>query len=130
MLQGKMVRIRMRRNFQQQRLWVYVGRVEQADANLLLLNCKSLLIQAQEDIREHRAGTTMNVRGEMSGRSLPIYIDKEVRPIAVPYDAIANIRILPDDFDLNHIDVKAVEGRYGMTVAGAPDTWIGEMGES
>jgi len=129
MLTGKMVRVRMRRSFQQQRTWVYIGRVERTDGRLMLINCKSLLIQGHEEMREHRVGS-MNVRGEMSGRTLPIYIDSDLRLIAVPYDNIANIRVLPDDFDLDHIEVKAVEGRYGMTVPGAPDTWIGEMGES
>ena len=129
MLEGKMVRIRMRRGFEKQRTWIYVGRVEKTDGRLMLLTCRSLLIQGQEEMREHRVGS-MNVRGEMSGRSLPIYIDEGLRPIAVPYDNIANIRVLPDNFDINNIELKAVEGRYGMTVPGAPDTWIGEMGES
>ena len=113
MLKGKMVRIRTRRSFPEQKLWVFLGKVIAMSENWIGIEGKGLIV----------------MRGYLRGQSSPVEMDKEVRPLFIPRDNIANIRILPDEFDLDGIEFCSEGAKLGIRVQGAPDTWIGEIGE-
>jgi len=110
MLKGKNVRVRLRRNFEEQKPWVFVGKVDQMSENWLALTGKGILI--------------------IRGKTRPVEIDDELRQMVIPRDNIANVRVLPDDFGLDEIEVFHEGIRVGIGVKGAPNTWIGELGES
>ncbi len=52
-----------------------------------------------------------------------------MRSIVLPRDNIANIRVLPDSFDMNNIKVITEGNTLGIKVDDAPTAWIGEFGE-
>ena len=56
-------------------------------------------------------------------------IDEERRILVFPREAIANIRILPDDFDMEHIRLQIKGHRIDIAVKGGPSTAVGEMFE-
>ncbi len=107
MLEGKMVKVRFRKYFVEQRLWVFLGKVLMMDNWWLRIEGKGIVI----------------FKGQ------PPQIDEKERIILVPRDNIAHIRILPDDFDLSRIKVEA--GKFALRnyvkVKGGPDTSIGEI---
>jgi len=110
MLKGKMVRIRQRRYFPEQKLWAFVGNVTDFSENWVCLEGKGIVV--------------------VRGKSVPAEIDEAPRPLMIPRDNIANIRILPHDFDLDHIEICFEGIKVGIKVKGAPDTWISEVGEA
>jgi len=112
-LKGKMVRIRSRRYFPEQRLWVFIGKVVSMSENWVSIEGKGMVV----------------LKGALGGQTRPVQIDKEIRPLLLPRDNIANIRILPDDFDVDNIELCSEGAKLGIKVKGAPDTWIGEIGE-
>ena len=101
MLQGKMVKIRFRRNFAEQKLWVFVGRVREFTDHWIQVEGKAII-------------------------SLPLYIDEEPRMIVIPRDNIAHIRILPETVNLDHLSVEKQGMRRFLRIEGAPDTSVGE----
>ena len=105
-----MVRICTKRLFHEQRPWVFVGRVEDMTEHWVCIRGKGIVI--------------------VRGKTEPVEIDEELRPLALPRDNIANIRLLPDDFDLDNIKTYFDGNRAAMWVDNAPDTWISEGGES
>ena len=107
MLEGKMVKVRFKKYFVEQRLWVFLGKVLMMDNFWLQVEGKGIVI----------------FKGQ------PPQIDEKERIILVPRDNIAHIRILPDDFDLSKIEIEA--GKFALRnyvkVKGEPDTSIGEI---
>lgn len=58
----------------------------------------------------------------------PALIDEEVRTLVFPRESIFSIRILPDDFDLENIQIVVHNRRLDLVVDGGPDfsidTWL------
>ena len=107
---GKMVRIRTRRLFEEQKPWAFLGKVEVMSEHWIQICGKGIVI--------------------VKGKTHPIEIDVGLRQLLIPRENIANIRILPDDFDLDKIEICYEGIKIGVRVEGAPDAWISEMGES
>ncbi len=107
MIKGKIVKIRFRRYYADQRLWVFVGRVLDFTGDWLTVEGKGIIV----------------VKGDVHS---PI-ADEQTRTIMIPRDNIAHIRILPDDFDLDHLQFEVKGVRHFIKVQGAPDTSIGEL---
>jgi len=106
MLEGKMVKIRFRRYFADQKQWIFVGKVVEFTENWVTVNGKGIVV--------------------FKGRKEPVDIDQEPRMLMIPRENIAHIRLLPPDFDLTNIRVDIRNMRMYVKVPGAPDTSIGE----
>jgi len=106
MIVGKMVKVRFRRYFADQKLWVFIGKVLEFTESWVTVEGKALVI--------------------FKGRADPVDIDNEPRVLVIPRENIAHIRVLPDNFDIN--DVRTEEKRFRMYVKvdGGPDTSISE----
>jgi len=106
MLKGKIVKLRFRRYFADQKLWVLIGKVLDFTENWLIIEGRGLVI--------------------FKGRQDPVDVDDEPRVLAVPRDNVSHIRILPDNFDLTNIRTKAERLRIYVEVDSGPDTSISE----
>lgn len=106
MLEGKMVKIRFKRYFPEQRLWVFLGKILMMSENWIEVEGKAIILT--------RGGLTP-------------HIDEESRVIVVPRENIAHMRILPEEFDLSQIKIETRGTRQFVKVEGGPDTSIGEV---
>jgi len=109
MIIGKMVRVRLRRDFFEQRLWVFVGKVMGFTENWVMIEGK---------------GLTVLQRGE-----LDVEVENELRHVVIPRDNIAIIRVLPDTFDMTNIRTVNKGHKLCLVVDGGPDATIAERGE-
>ncbi|MGB9642289.1 MAG: hypothetical protein ACP5JO_03950 [Candidatus Ratteibacteria bacterium] len=106
-LTGKMVKIRFKKYFEEQRLWIFVGKVLDFSENWIMVEGKGLIVS--------------------KGKITPVDIDEQVRTLIIPRDNISHIRLLPDDFDLSNIEIEEIGIRYFIRVKNAPHTSIGEI---
>jgi hypothetical protein len=106
MLNGKTVKIRFKRNFAEQKLWVFIGKVLEFTNDWVTVEGRGLVI--------------------FKGRQDPVDIDEDSRVLVVPRENIAHIRILPDNFDFTRISTKTKGFRLYVQVPNGPDTSISE----
>lgn len=86
-------------------------------------------ISLEESRNLQKTGFLSRIRVLYSQRAKPVQIDEQMRSIILPRDNIANIRVLPDGFDMNNITVITEGNTLGINVDDAPTAWIGEFGE-
>ena len=129
MLKGKMVRVRMKRYFAEQKLWVFVGMVSAMTENWLFVDGKGVLV-CHGHTSSSASRVRMDIKGTMAGQVPAIEVDLTRRLLALPQGNIASVRILPDSFDLDHLEICTEGFKIGLRVKGAEPTWIGEIGES
>ena len=103
---GNIVKIRFKRFFKEQRLWIFIGRVLESKDGWLKINGKGILFNP--------------------GKTSPIDIDDEARTLCCPRESINHVRILPDDFDITNIKTMRKENRWFVKVEGGPNTSLGE----
>ena len=108
MLKGKKVRIRLKRYFAEQKQSVFVGTVLNSTENWITINGKGIVF--------------------LKGRTHPLDIDKESRVLMIPRESIANVRLLPDNFNMTKIVTERQGLRIFIKVKDAPDAAIGEDG--
>jgi hypothetical protein len=108
-LKGKKVRIRLKRHFIEQKLWVFLGETLEFTENWVMVNGRGILF----------------LKGDVE----PLDIDEEPRVLLIPRDNIAHIRVLPDNFDVSDIRIGYQGRRVCVAVEGAPYTSIGERAE-
>ena len=109
MIIGNMVKIRTKRYFDRQPLWVIVGKVLDFSESWVKIEGKGI--------------------GFFQGKVDPVDVDKETRVLLLPRDNIAHIGILPDDYDITKINVERKGFRYYIKIKGAPDASLGEVAE-
>ncbi|MFN4227938.1 MAG: hypothetical protein ACK4F0_07370 [Candidatus Ratteibacteria bacterium] len=107
MVEGKIVKIRFKKYYSEQRLWVFIGKVLKFTENWIMVEGKGIIV--------------------MKGQLSPVEMDKEKRIIIVPRENISHIRILPDDFDIDNIEVITKGLRIFVKVKNGPDTSISEI---
>jgi hypothetical protein len=132
MMKDKMVRIRFRRDYAGQACWVFFGRVVRFSEHWLAVKGKGVLVFKRQAIAKTET-IVKDLRIEkaqpVSGEVIPVEIDEECRTLLFPRDTVANIRILPDDFDVNSLKVVVCGRRIDVVVEGAPNTSIDEIAE-
>ncbi|MFC1765010.1 hypothetical protein ACFL6U_23435 [Planctomycetota bacterium] len=106
MIDGKKIKIRFKRYFKKQKLWFFVGDVQDFSENWVEVHGKGILFDT----------TKMKV----------ISIDSEPITLVCPYHNIAHIRILPGDFDFSQIETYPKDDRWFFKVEGEPDASLGE----
>ena len=107
MIEGKIVKVRFKKNYAEQRVWVFIGKALKFTEQWLMLDGKGILVS----------------RGNIN----PVDIDGARRIILVPRDNIAHMRILPDDFDVDNIEIHIKGIRIFAGVKNGPDTSISEI---
>lgn len=110
MIQGKMVRVRLRRDFVEQRLWVFVGKVLEFSEHWMMVEGKGLIV--------------------LKRAQLDVEIENEMRIVLIPRENIAIVRVLPDDFDMVNIRTVRKGHKLCLVVDGAPDATIVEVNEA
>ena len=109
MIVGKMVRVRLRRDFFEQRLWVFVGRVVEFTEGWIMIEGKGLTV--------------------LKRAQLEVEVENELRIVVIPRDNVAIIRVLPDNFNMDDIRTTNKGHKLCLVVDGGPDATIAEMGE-
>lgn len=106
---GKMVKVRFKRYFKEQKLWVFFGRILSVEHNCFVVEGKGVVSFYDPIPAKHKA-----------------LVDEEPRVLLIPRDNVAHVRILPDGFDINRIEFMSRGVRDFVKVEGGPDTSIGE----
>jgi hypothetical protein len=107
MIEGKIVKVRFKKFFEEQRLWVFIGKVIKFTENWVMMEGKGIIVS--------------------KGKITPVDVDKELRTLLIPRENIAHIRVLPDDFDITNLEIESTGVRYFIKVKGGPHTSIGEL---
>ena len=107
MIEGKIVKVRFKKYYAEQKLWVFIGRVLKFTEHWIMLDGRGILV----------------VKGSVH----PVDIDETRRVILVPRDNIAHIRVLPDGFDIDNIKIETRGTRTFAKVKGGSDTSISEI---
>lgn len=107
MIEGKIVKIRFKKYFQEQKSWVFIGKVLKFTENWIMVEGKGIVV----------------VKGQVK----PVDVDEERRIILVPRENIAHIRILPDNFDVDSIEILEKGLRLFVKVKDGPNTSISEI---
>ena len=106
MEKGTIVKIRFKRFFKEQRLWVFVGKVLESKDGWVKIHGKGILFNP--------------------GKTDPIDIDDQARTLYCPKDSINYVRVLPDNFDITQIETCRRGHRWFIKVPKGPDTSLGE----
>lgn len=104
-LTGKKVKIRWKRYFAEQRIWVFIGQILRMDPNWLEIFGKGYVL----------------AKGSVKPK-----VDETSRTIVVPREAIAHIRLLPDELNLARLEYEVRDSRIMVKVPGEADTAISE----
>lgn len=132
MLKGKMVRIRFRKEYPEQPSWVFFGKVLQFSENWIGVDGKGLLIfkrQAVTPVTTSVKNLKIIKEEAIVSQAPPVELDAESRYLLLRAEHITNIRMLPDDFNLDSLQIKVSGRRISVVVHGGPDTSIDEIME-
>ena len=103
---GTIVKIRFKRFFKEQRLWIFVGKVLTCDNGWLEIEGKGILFNP--------------------GKSDPIDIDQDLRTLYCPRESIHHVRVLPASFNLDRMETCRHGHRWFIKVEDGPDTSLAE----
>ena len=126
MLEGKIVRLRFRKDQPTQPIWVFIGKVIDFTNDWL----KGILVFQRDTYPTERRTLRGNamVTQQWSEDEIKVgNIDEEKCTLVFPRDAIANIRLLPDDFDLDNIQLRLEGRRIEVVVNNGPNAAVGEL---
>ncbi|MCM8830025.1 MAG: hypothetical protein NC824_03400 [Candidatus Omnitrophica bacterium] len=107
MIEGKIVKVRFKKYFSEQKGWVFIGKVLKFTENWIMLDGKGIIV--------------------IKGSVHPADVDAEKRVLLIPRENIAHIRILPDNFDIDNIKIETRGTRIFAAVKDGPDTSISEI---
>jgi hypothetical protein len=109
MLKDRMVRIKMKKYYHEQKPISFFGKCTVFTETWLAVEGKSVMV----------------ARREPNG----VQIDSHLTQVVIPRENIDSIRVLPDTFDLNNIQITTEGQQLRVVVDGKRDCFIGEMGE-
>ena len=109
MIKDRIVRVKLKRHYAEQRPMSYVGKVTAFNDFWLAMESTGLLIARNQP--NH------------------VQIDKHRGATLIPRDNIETIALLPDNFDVKDIRVTTEGQQIQIEVTGAPNVYIGELGE-
>ena len=109
MLKDRMVRIKMKKHYHEQKPMSFFGKCTVVTETWLAVEGKSVMV----------------ARREPNG----VQIDSHLTQVVIPRENIDSIRVLPDTFDLNNIQITTEGQQLRVVVDGKRDCFIGEMGE-
>lgn len=109
MIKGHNVRIKLRKHFREQRPMSYVGKVTSFSEEWVVLEARGIMLSRQQP----------------NG----VQIDAKASAMMIPRDNIESIRILPSNYDLGKIEVSTEGQQLVLVIEGAPNAFLGELGE-
>jgi hypothetical protein len=109
LIKDRIVRIKLKKNFHEQKPLSYVGKVTAFKDEWVVLDARCIML----------------CRSEKTG----VQIDEKSSAMMIPISGIETIRILPDSFDVNDIRITTQGQQIRMVVDKAHDAFLGEMGE-
>lgn len=109
MLKDRVIRIRLKKYFHEQKPLCYVGKCTDMNDSWVVVDGRALMI----------------------ARNAPdnVQIDKKSAYIVIPRDNIESIRVLPDTFDVENMKITTEGQQLRLVVDGKRDCMIGELGE-
>jgi len=109
MLKDRLVRLKMRKFYREQRPVSYVGKVTAFSDFWITVAGKMIMV----------------CRNQPKG----VQVDPKPAYYVIPRDAIESICVLPDTTDLSEIEVATDGQQFKMVVKGGTDCYLGELGE-
>jgi hypothetical protein len=109
MIKDRVVRVKLIKRYSEQRPISYVGKVTAFSENWVILEAKTIMLS----------------RHSSNGAQ----IDDKAQAMMIPRDNIESIRILPDNFDLDNLQLTTNEQQLVLVVDGTRDAFLGELGE-
>jgi len=109
MLLNRLVRVKLKKSFHEQRPFSYIGK------------CTAFT----------EGWVGMEAVGVMVSRQQPgaVQIDKRPQLVVIPRESIETVLVLPDNFDLQNIKATTDGQQIQIIVDGKRDVFVGEMGE-
>lgn len=109
MIKDRIARIKLRKSFHEQRPMSYVGKVTGFSENWVAAHAKGVML----------------ARNQPGG----VQIDPKATPMIFPRESIETIRVLPDNFDMNKMQITTDGQQITLIVEGGQNVLLGEMGE-
>ncbi len=109
MIKDRIVRVKIRKNFKEQKPFSFVGKVTVWSENWIAIEGKGIMLTRQQ--------------------SSGVQIDETIKVIIIPRESIDHIQILPDNFDINNMKITTEGQQLVLVVDGKRDAFLGEMGE-
>ena len=109
MLTDRMIRIRLNKSYHEQRPQSYVGKCTGFNNYWVVIEGRGCMV----------------TRSQSTG----VQIDKKSSIHVVPRNNIESIRVLPDDFDLNDIQISTEGQQLVIVVKNSQPCFVGEIGE-
>lgn len=109
MIKDRIVRIKMKKNFKEQKPFSFVGKVTIWSEDWLAIEGKGIMLTRQQ--------------------SSGVQIDESIKLVLIPRESIDHIQLLPDNFDINNLKVTTEGQQLVLVVDGKRNSFLGEMGE-
>ncbi len=109
MIKDRIVRVKMKKNFKEQKPISFVGKVTVWSENWIAMEGKGIMLTRQQ--------------------SSGVQIDEATKLIIIPRENIDHIQVLPDNFDLNNLKITTQGQQLVLMVDGKRDAFLGELGE-
>ena len=109
MIKDRVVRVKLKKHFREQRPISYLGKITAFNDNWLVMEGKMLML----------------ARSQPNG----VQVDPKPSAIMVPRENIESIRVLPDNFKLDDLKFTTEGQQLRMIVDGQRDCYLGELGE-
>lgn len=109
MIKDRIVRVKLKKQFHEQRPISYVGKCTAFNDNWVVLEARMLMLS----------------RAQSTG----VQADAKPSAVMIARDNIESIRVLPDNFDLVNLKFTTEGQQIRMVLDGSRDVYLGEMGE-
>ncbi|MCC6142548.1 MAG: hypothetical protein IT368_01955 [Candidatus Hydrogenedentes bacterium] len=109
MIKDRIVRVRLKKHYKEQRPWSYVGKVTAFNDHWLVMEGRGIVLARQQ--------------------SSGVEIDKKPSAMMIPRENIETIRVLPDSFDVTNMTVTTEGQQLRLVVDKALDAYLGDLGE-
>ena len=109
MIKDRIVRIRLRKYYKEQKPFSYVGKVTAWSENWVAIEGKGIMLSRQS--------------------STGVQIDTDIRLVLIPRETIETIQILPDSFNINDIRTTTEGQQVVLVIDDKRNAFLGEIGE-
>lgn len=109
MLRERIVRVKLKKSYNEQRPWSYIGKCTAFSDFWIVLEAKGLMISRQQP------GA--------------VQVDKRPQVVVIPRDNVESVIVLPDNFDWQNLKATTDGQQIQIIVDGKRDIFVGEMGE-
>lgn len=109
MIKDRMVRIRLKKHYKEQKPFSYVGKVTAWTENWVAIEGKGIMLSRQS--------------------STGVQIDEDIRIILIPREAIETIQLLPDSLNINNLRTTTSGQQVVLIIDEKRNSFLGEIGE-